>query len=228
MIQSPIGAIHLRAPTEDEAVRFEDRYAAARRKPDDGSSDGSVYDNGLDEVLACVTSHKVAELHPSDGGLLDDAPAFFEVLASEFRRLGGANLGIDVYPDAVTEEYQRGFGKKAVGLSYGGVNLVARKITWPEYVAMSQERDGGNMMALFTKYGKRCIVSHGPEELKALCEKFPYLSMTVGARLYNVAQGAVDSKMGKSESASPSKTPTSTSQPQASLQPDTASAGGES
>lgn len=202
MITSSIGPIHLRAPTEAEAIRLEDRYRAARRKPADGEViDGALYDNGLEEVLACVTSHKASVLHPSDGGLLDDAPALFEQLAAEFRSLGGAALNAEPCAEAVTEDLARSFGKKAVGLAYGGVQLVARKLTWAEYTAFATERDEANLWSLLAKYGKRCIVSHSQEEVAALCGKFPYFSMTIGAKLYHVAQGAVDSSLGKSATA---------------------------
>ena len=202
MIASAIGPIHMRAPTEAEAIRLEDRYRAARRKPADGETvDGALYDNGLEEVLACVTSHKVSELHPSDGGLLDDAPALFEQMAAEFRSLGGAGINAEPCAEAVTEDLARSFGKKAVGLSYGGVQLVARKLTWAEYNAFATERDEANLWGLLAKYGKRCVVSHTQEEVAELCGRFPYFSMTIGAKLYHVAQGAVDSSLGKSATA---------------------------
>lgn len=200
MIKSAIGEIHLRAPTEAEAIAFEDKHRASRR-PQDEDSGGSVYDNGLDEVLACVTSHKIEQLHPSDGGLLDDAPALFEVMIAEFRGLGGGGIKAEDCADAVTEDLGKSFGKKAVGMSYAGEKIVARKLTWAEYNAFASERTEANTWHLLAKYAKRCIVSHTPDEVKALCERYPYAAMTVGVRLYNLAQGAVDSSLGKSATA---------------------------
>ena len=200
MIRSPIGEIHLRIPTEAEAIAFEDKHRAARRTQDDDAS-GSVYDNGLDEVLACVTSHKVAQLHPSDGGLLDEAPALFDTLIAEFRALGGGGIKVEDCSEAITEEFAKSFGKKAVGLSYAGERLVVRKLTWAEYNAFASERTESNTWHLLAKYARRCVVSRSPEEVKVLCERYPYAAMTVGAKLYNLAQGAVDSSLGKSETA---------------------------
>ena len=127
MIQSAIGPIALRAPTEIEAIRFEDRHRASRRKAADGEVvEGALYDNGLEEVLACVTSHKAAELHPADDGLLSDSPGVYERLCDEFRRLGGGALSLCDSPDAITEDIRLSYGRKALGFEYGGIKLVLR------------------------------------------------------------------------------------------------------
>ena len=198
MIQSAIGPITLRAPTEIEAIRFEDRHRASRRKAADGEVvEGALYDNGLEEVLACVTSHKAAELHPADDGLLSDSPGVYERLCDEFRRLGGGALALCDSADAITEDIRLSYGRKALGFEYGGIKLVVRKLSWAEFQAFIVEREDGNTWATLAKFGKRCMLTP-TEDLGALWDRFPYLAMTVGAKLYDLAQGAVDTKLGKS------------------------------
>ena len=147
MIQSAIGPIALRAPTEIEAIRFEDRHRASRRKAADGESvEGALYDNGLEEVLACVTSHKAAELHPADDGLLSDSPGVYERLCDEFRRLGGGALALCDSADAITEDIRLSYGRKALGFEYGGIKIVVRKLSWAEFQAFIVEREDGKYL----------------------------------------------------------------------------------
>lgn len=229
MIDSPIGQIHMRRPTETEAIQFEDKHRSARRKRDDTEIvDGSLYNNGLEEILACVTSHKVEEMHPADDGLLADVPALFDRLVSEFRSVGGAGLDAKSCPEAVTEDFARGFGKKAVGFLYGGVQIACRKLTWPEYTAFSAERDDTNWLAVLAKYTKRCILSPVGTDLESLAGRFPYLTVAIGLKLYDLAEGVVENKQKKSVSVSQTKSETCTSQQPAFLQPDMASGGGGS
>ena len=98
---------------------------------------------------------------------------------------------------AITEDIRLSYGRKALGFEYGGIKIVMRKLSWAEFQAFIVEREDGNTWATLAKFGKRCMLTP-TEDLGALWDRFPYLAMTVGAKLYDLAQGAVDTKLGKS------------------------------
>lgn len=227
-ILTPEGIITMRAPTEAEAIAFEDKRRAARRPRAEGEQvTGGAYDNGIEELLACVVSPAKDVLNVDDGWLAL-YPGVADRMAEEFRRLGGYHLQLALDAEAVSETHRANYGRRALGYSYGDVKLTARRMTWAEYNAFQANRTPENFWVLLAAQGRLCMLSHQDKEQEALLAGRPYLAMELGAALLNAAMGVAESALGKSASASTSKTAISTSPPATSSAPDTASAGASS
>ena len=228
-IQTPEGAILLRCPTEAEAIAYEDKRRAARRpRAENEQVTGAVYDNGLNELLSAVVEPK-REVLDVDDGWLSLYPGVQDRMANEFRRLGGYALDAVDCPDAVSDKLRADFGRRVIGLEYGGQKLAIRRMTYPEYTALAANDDGTNLYKLLAQLARSCVVSHADagedRALSRLFEGRPYMAQTLGLKLYELAQGVADAREKKSGNDSSGKIPTSTSQPQASSPGATASAG---
>lgn len=212
-IETPEGVITLRAPTEVEALAFEDKHRAARRPRASGEQvTGAAYDNGINELLGCVTSPD-RKLLDVDDGWLSLYPGIADRIMKEFRRLGGYEIPLLPCPEAVDGPTAANFGRRALGFSYGDVKLCARRMTWPEYNAFQANQTGDNFWASLAAQGKACLLSHQGAEVDKLLLGRPYLAMDLGLKLLDHAMGVAETKAGKSETASSSKTATSTSPP---------------
>ena len=210
-IETPEGVITMRAPTEGEALAFEDKHRAARRPRSSGEQvTGAVYDNGINELLGCVTSpdRKVLDV---DDGWLSLYPGIADRMIAEFRRLGGYHIALQPCPEAIDAQTLGNFGRRALGFAYGEVKLCARRMTWPEYNAFQANQTGENFWASLAAQGKACLLSHQGDEVEKLLLGRPYLAMDLGLKLLDHAMGVAETKAGKSATASSSKTATSTS-----------------
>lgn len=229
VINTPFGPIAMRTPTQAEAIAFEDKLRAARR-PRAATEQvlGGAYDNGLQQLFACVLSPDAKVLDVDDGWLAD-CPGIFDRMKEEFRRLGGYALDCVPCPEAIDDTARKNFGRKALGFEYSGQRIVARRMSYPEYNAFQANQTGENFWALLDAQGQACLVSHqGEGDLDRLLAGRPYLMMTLGIKLLDVAMGVAENAAGKSPSASSGKTAIFTSPPAISSQPDTAAAGASS
>lgn len=193
MITTPEGPIVLRAPTESEALAFEDKRRASRRPQQDGEQmAGGIYDGGLRELLACVVTPAASVLDPDDGWLAR-WPGKVEEMAAEFRRMGGEQVPLTDAPELVKDPGHVALGWRAIGLRYGSADLVLRRLTFPEYNAFLVMRGPDNFFSLVAKIGKDHLLSHrGEGEADKLWAENPYLSQAIGIRLLDLAHGRAE------------------------------------
>lgn len=198
IVESPEGPIVLRAPTEAEAIAIEDKLRESKRKRGPEEPSGSLYDNGVQEVLACVLSPS-KEVLDTDDGLLGLYPGLFDRMVAEVRREGGYHIGLVDCPEAIDAQTLATFKRRAVGFSYGDVRIVSRRLSWPEFQSIE---GGANFWSELAALGRNCLVSHKTDEDKAaLFAGRPYLAMDLGLSLWRLARGLVETKAKKSESA---------------------------
>lgn len=228
LVETPDGPIILRPPTEAEAVRYEDKRRMARRPRAAGEQvTGALYDDGREELLACVVTPSKQELEADDGPL-ELYPGVLDRMAETVRKLGGYYVDPVDCPEAVSEELRAKFKRRALGFEVGGIKVVCRRITSAEYSAFMANlaAGGAGFWDGLSKFGRSCLISHqGEGEQDQLFSGRPYLSMNIGAALYQAAQGVAETAAGKSVSASGSRTAISTSQPAISSQPATGATG---
>lgn len=193
MIKTPEGSIVLRPPTEKEAIAYEDKHRAHMRPQQEGEQmAGGVYDSGLKELLACVVEPAATVLDPDDGWLAK-WPGLMLEMAKEFRRLGGDNVPMVDAPELITEPVHVALGWRAHGFRFGAVELVARRMTFPEFRAFQAQVGDDNLVDLMAKIGKSHLLSHqGDGEAEKLFSAHPYLSQKLGAKLLSIAHGRVE------------------------------------
>lgn len=192
-LMTPEGPIVMRPPTEAEATAFEDKRRAHKApKADDEQVVGGIYDSGLKELLACAVEPKAEVLDPDDGWLAR-WPGLFDAMAKDLRRLGGYHVALVDAPAAVKEPAHVAMGWRAKGYTYGGVDLVLRVLTFPEYNAFTAQLENDNLYALAVKMGKSHLLSHqGDGEADKLFAAHPYLAQALGIKLLNLAQGRAE------------------------------------
>lgn len=193
MIKTPAGAIVLRPPTEKEAIAYEDKHRAFTRPQQEGEQmAGGVYDSGLKELLACVVEPSAATLDPDDGWLAK-WPGLFTEMAKEFRRLGGDGVPLVDAPELITDPAHVALGWRAHGFRYGSVEIVVRRMTFPEYNAFLSVMAADNFFALVAKIGKDHLLSHrGDGEADKLWADHAYLSQRIGIKLLDLANGRAE------------------------------------
>lgn len=201
MIKTPEGPIVLRAPTEAEAIAFEDKRRYHRRPQQPGEEmAGGVYDSGLKELLACTIEPVASVLDPDDGWLAR-WPGLIEEMAAQFRRLGGDLIPVVEAPELIKDPGHVAMGWRAIGLRVGAAEVVCRRITFPEYNAFQAALAGDNLYSLVAKIGKDHLLSHrGEGEADRLWAQHPYLSQRIGLKLLDLAHGRAEAAQKKSVS----------------------------
>lgn len=228
-METGVGAVVLRRPTEAEVIAFEEarRLLLAPLPPE---APITSLDDGRDTIRACITN-----MAPdASQQLLRRYPGIVKrYLVQAFRKAGEMGEGFERDAASITHEHRKTFKDvELVGLRCFDVPVVLRAISEERHtlVEIRTARDGVSVpFSEVAAVGREHMISPKAEsdEGKALLAAHPYLAVDFGNLLLQMASGRDADLLGKLKSYSPPQETETTSQPaNASLNPDSEKAGG--
>lgn len=200
----------LRTPTEEEAITISDKRLDLMTP---GVIVRDYLDDGDEEILDCILSPEKKEIDE----WVEDYPLLTTKLLEVLRDLGG-----DHVPVEKEETVSQTHGKKTIGVKVDNVLLGLQKISRYEFKVLQRELGEKKRVTMrsLASLVKTHVLPDYKEAAERLFQKYAYLSMNLGAFLFNAASVQVHDFFGVSTTAS-KKGPPLSSKPESSSVPST-------